>query len=448
MFLLGFKLCFDIIENNYYCHRIALLYVTLQHMLVNIQNSNDTQSNKPSLKALFSLGFRPLYLSAALWSIISIILWIYVPASLKGPMTASYWHAHEMLWGFVITIAVAFLLTASATWTGRNPAQGRTLMVIVLLWWVSRFLLLIPNDIAFKIGMVTEFSFFALSAYRLWSVVWSTKNKRNYILPFVLLVLAFLDLGYLYSVLNGDYIGVSRYLDFGFIGMAYIALLIARRVLPFFASRGANIEIPNHQKSGSLQLSLMVATFAASVLGLHVVAAGGVIATGLISIFQLSQWKPHKVVRIPLLWVLYISYFFLGIGLIFSGIYFLLSPSYAALVEAWGTQNNLAFMLSRPAFHLHIIGMGGFAVMIIGMLTRTSLGHTGQPLKADRWMVWMYICVLIAFVIRMAGLYPSNIILAFWHAAALFWIIAFGLFLYRFTPLLIKPRADRFRSKN
>ncbi|WDU53966.1 NnrS family protein [Taylorella equigenitalis] len=416
-------------------------------MLINIQNTSESQSDKPSLKALFSLGFRPLYLSAAIWTIVSIILWIYVPASLKGPMTASYWHAHEMLWGFVITIAVAFLLTASATWTGRTPAQGSILMYIVLLWWISRILLVVPSIIAFKIGMITEFSFFALSAYRLWSVLWSTKNKRNYILPFVLLILAFLDLGYLYSVLEGDYLGVSRYVDFGFIGMAYIALLIARRVLPFFASRGASIEIPNHQKSGSMQLSLMVITFMASLLDLHIIAALCLIATGIISIYQLLQWKPHKVIHIPLLWVLYISYFFLGVGLIFSGIYFLLSPSYVALIEGWGSQNDLTFMLSKPAFHLHIIGMGGFAVMIIGMITRTSLGHTGQALRADKWMVWMYICVLIAFVIRMAGLYPSNVIIAFWHTSALFWIIAFGLFLYRFTPLLTKPRADRFHPK-
>lgn len=82
-------------------------------------------AQRPSMTAFLALGFRPLYIAGAAWALISIALWIFAPQTLDGPLPHVYWHAHEMLWGFIITIAVGFLLTASATWTGFNPLAGR-----------------------------------------------------------------------------------------------------------------------------------------------------------------------------------------------------------------------------------------------------------------------------------------------------------------------------------
>ena len=43
------------------------------------------------------------------------------------------WHAHEMLWGFIATIAVGFLMTAGTSWTGINPLSGRALAAVLSL---------------------------------------------------------------------------------------------------------------------------------------------------------------------------------------------------------------------------------------------------------------------------------------------------------------------------
>ena len=66
------------------------------------------------------MGFRPLYLAGCAWALISVLLWVHAPSLLRGELNGLAWHAHEMLWGFVATIAVGFLLTAGANWTGRN----------------------------------------------------------------------------------------------------------------------------------------------------------------------------------------------------------------------------------------------------------------------------------------------------------------------------------------
>src|SRR6187401_3202552 len=92
----------------------------------------------PSLRAFLELGFRPLYLGGAAWALIAVGIWVWAPQILTGPLGSVAWHAHEMLWGFIATIAVGFLMTAGANWTGINPLEGPALGVACTLWLVAR----------------------------------------------------------------------------------------------------------------------------------------------------------------------------------------------------------------------------------------------------------------------------------------------------------------------
>jgi len=81
----------------------------------------------PEWRAFTEMGFRPLYLAGCFWALFSVLLWVHAPARLTGVLNGMFWHAHEMLWGFVATIAAGFLLTAGANWTGKNPLRGNPL---------------------------------------------------------------------------------------------------------------------------------------------------------------------------------------------------------------------------------------------------------------------------------------------------------------------------------
>src|SRR5690606_27109360 len=96
--------------------------------------------------------------------------------------------------------------------------------------------------------------------------------------------------------------------------------------------------------------------------------------------------------------------------------------------------------LARGAVHVHVIGMAGFSVLIIGMVTRTALGHLGRPLQLDRSMVVSYWLVILAVALRLAALAPSTAMQPLLHASAAAWAAAFALYLWRFVPLLIRPR--------
>jgi len=94
----------------------------------------------------------------------------------------------------------------------------------------------------------------------------------------------------------------------------------------------------------------------------------------------------------------------------------------------------------RAAWPVHVIGVAGFSVLIIGMITRTALGHLGRPLRTDGLMVWCYALVIAAAALRLAALLPTGAPSGMLYASAGAWILAFALYLWRFVPMLIRPR--------
>ncbi|MEO6984758.1 MAG: NnrS family protein [Paralcaligenes sp.] len=382
----------------------------------------------PQLNAFFGLGFRPLYIAGCGWALISIAIWIFAPSIIGHPLSGLAWHAHEMLWGFIATIAAGFLLTASATWTGFNPLKGRALALVCALWVIARIGYLFGGEIGFRVACVCESAFFLICAVALMRVVLKAKSRRNYGIPLLMLGLGVANALYLQAALGGDYALLMQRFNLGLICMAVIALLIARRVIPFFAMRTIQgLKIPMLTRSGHVQLALAVLAIVCGLAGFERLMAAALAIVGAISLFQLFSWKPLAVRSAPLVWILYIGYAALGLGLIVAACY--LS----------GLETGA---LARPATHVHLIALGGFSVLIIGMVTRTALGHLGRPLALDGSMRASYVLVLAAVVLRLAALWPSVAGLWLLEASALCWIVAFALYLWRFTPMLIRPRTS------
>lgn len=382
----------------------------------------------PDLSVFLSLGFRPLYICGCAWALISAAIWIFAPQLVPAPFFAVAWHAHEMLWGFIATIAVGFLLTASATWTGFNPMKGGPLAFIVLTWLAARAAYLVGGNTAFMTGLVLESVFFGYSAYRLLQVMLKGKSVRNYGIPVLVLGLGASNVLFLLATREGDYSVVIDRFNTGMLFMAVLTILIARRVIPFFAGRMVpGLDIPMLAGSGRVQLALGGLAIAAGVAGLDTIMAASLTIVGLIGLYQVWRWKPLSVLHKPMLWILYLGYLGLAIGLLAA----------AAHLSGLG-----GLYLARAAAHVHIIGMGGFAVLIIGMVTRTALGHTGRPLALDGTMLASYWFMVAAVLLRLAALWPSAFSGSLLHATVTAWILSLGLYLYRYVPILIRPRAD------
>lgn len=393
---------------------------------VALHEPGEPASQGPGWKAFLELGFRPLYILGCAWAVISILIWIFAPQWLSGPLSGVAWHAHEMLWGFVATIAIGFLLTASATWTGFNPLKGIPLGIACVFWIIARAGYLAGSMPAFYIAAAAESLLFLLSALVLFKVMLKGKSKRNYGIPFLVLGLGLANCLFLRSALAGDYLVLMQHFELGLLCMAVIALLVARRVVPFFAMRAIpGLEIPMLTRIGQVQLVLGVVAIVLGLIGQPVPMAAALAVTGLISLYQTIRWKPQAVLHKPILWILYLGYAAMGIGLLAA----------AAYLAGLGSG-----VLQRSAVYVHLIGMAGFSILIIGMVTRTALGHLGRPLQLDRSMVISYWLVIFAVVLRLAALAPTAAMQPLLHASATAWSLAFVLYLWRFVPMLIRPR--------
>lgn len=382
------------------------------------------QRPRPDLGAFLQMGFRPLYAGGAFWALVSVGLWIFTPQWTTGPLAGLAWHAHEMLWGFIATIAVGFLVTAGATWTGINPLKGRWLGVVCLLWVAARLGLLLGGDPGFVVSAAADVAFFLLPALFFAAAVYRSKNTRNYAVPWLMLGLAVADALFLRAAAAGDYALLMQRFDLGLLCMAIIALLVARRVIPFFAMRAVQgLQIPMHTRSGQVQLVVCALALLALAVGWAWPAAVALAAAGLVSWVQIFAWKPWAVLRNPLLWILYLGYAALGAGLALAGL-------------------HAVGLVARAAVHVHVIAVAGFSILIIGMVTRTALGHLGRPLALDASMKTSYGLMIAAAVLRLLALAPSGASLILLRLAALAWMAAFALYLWRFVPMLIRPRVD------
>jgi uncharacterized protein involved in response to NO len=95
-----------------------------------------------------------------------------------------------------------------------------------------------------------------------------------------------------------------------------------------------------------------------------------------------------------------------------------------------------------PTAALHGLTMGGIGSMILAMMTRVPLGHTGRPLHASRLIVVAYVILMVAICIRVMSPWNAVNYLGMIELAAVGWCLAFAIFTWVYWPILTGPRVD------
>lgn len=383
------------------------------------------QKTVPALGwGLWNLGFRPFYLLAALLAAVSVPLWVLQFSGwLAHPVfEAASWHAHEMIFGYALAIVIGFLLTASRNWTGRPTPTGKSLMALAILWLLARVLPLSPWVWA---SLVVNVAVPWATAWALWKVLSAVKNRRNYFFVGWLVIMggltAWLHLQRAGVLAASSGETLSTALDV----ILFIVAVMAGRVVPMFSNNG----VPG---LGATRNTVVEQLALGSVLLLAGLDALGVQGAGMAAVLFLTMaihgvrwllWKPWGTRRNALVWVLHAAYFWLPVHLALRA---------GAQLQWW-----------MPGAATHALTMGLLGMLTLGMMTRTALGHTGQPLRAGRAEESMYVLVMLAAAIRVSVplLMPQHTLVAVQFAAVL-WSVAFGVYLWRYTPLLTRPRAD------
>lgn len=90
-----------------------------------------------------------------------------------------------------------------------------------------------------------------------------------------------------------------------------------------------------------------------------------------------------------------------------------------------------------------MLTVGAMGAMILSMMSRVSLGHTGRQLKASRWMLLAFAALIAAMVCRvLLPLQSSQWYLTGVLISAVCWVVGFMLFLLCYWKILTSPRAD------
>ncbi|WP_160108004.1 NnrS family protein [Pseudomonas izuensis] len=375
---------------------------------------------------VFSLGFRPFFLAGATFAALAVaiwVLWLYgrLPgAQPVGGMLA--WHRHEMPFGFAVAIIAGFLLTAVPNWTGRPGLKGWPLIGLVLVWLLARLAWLLPISPGFL--LLLQLPFLPLLALVLGRDLIAAGKRDNYPILLMVMLLAGCQ-AMTVAGLSTDDAGLQRR---GVLAALWLVgammSVIGGRVIPFFIQRGLNRPV---QPAGSpwpnrilLMSGLLAAlTFA---LGLQDIPrlwlAALFVLMGALHLLRLWRWHDRGLWRVPLLWSLYLSYAWLAVAVFAMALWH----------AGWMTQQSLV---------THSLAVGGVGGLILAMIARVSLGHTGRPLQPSKAIVAGFALMLMAGLSRVLLVPFSGYGLAL---SALLWCMALGLFLLRYTDILLKPR--------
>ncbi|WP_043818301.1 NnrS family protein, partial [Rubrivivax gelatinosus] len=98
---------------------------------------------------------------------------------------------------------------------------------------------------------------------------------------------------------------------------------------------------------------------------------------------------------------------------------------------------------AQPSLATHALTAGAIGALTLGMMTRTARGHTGRPLRADRWDIAAYVLVLAGGLVRVLGplLLPAAMQAEIVVSGAC-WAVAFAVYAWRYAPSLWRVRAD------
>ena len=381
---------------------------------------------------LFRLGFRVFFLGGALFSALAMLLWILTLSgvtTLPGVQNTIWWHAHEMLFGFALAIVAGFVMTAMQNWTGIPGIKSWPLAVVSGLWLLPRLLMPLRGELS-PLVITLDLVWLPIVAGILARPVLQIKQWRN--LFFVPLFLFFTLLNALsyYAAASGNWLLSERVFITMVLALSALITVMGGRVIPFFTARATHTDkvepLPWLEKLSLVSIWLSV--FAWLVLP-RIPAANKLLALILIvaaiaHLIRLLRWNYKLTIPVPLLWVLHLGYAFIPLGLL-------------ALAAA-SIQIGISVSLAS-----HWLTAGALGTVVLGMIARVSLGHSGRALESTRAVVVAFILIILAAILRsLLPMIAPALTLAAYHSSAACWIAAYGVFCWVYWPILTQPRAD------
>lgn len=381
--------------------------------------------------ALFEYGFRPFFLLVGLHGAVMVPAWLavlYGATQLPDAIPPLFWHAHQMVYGFAAAGLAGFMLTAVPSWTGAPARRGVPLIGLVLLWLAGRIVMTFPGPLPAWAAAIVDLAFLPALAFAIAGPLVASGKRRNLMLLVPLTLFWAGD-----AMMQAQFLGLAddTAMTGARLGIDVMLLMIAvigGRIVPTFTANvlrasGISFEprrVPLFDIGSIGSIALLLVSEAATGTGL-VTGAAALVAAVLNGI-RLSGWGGQRTLKNPLLWVLHLGYAWLVIGLLLKA---------AAAID-----------VVPDAAALHTLTIGAIGTMLVAVMSRAALGHTGRPLRAHPVTVAAYALVSAAALLRIAATELPDIYCALLAGSGIAWTGGFVLFLWIYTPVLATSRPD------
>ena len=298
-----------------------------------------------------------------------------------------------------------------------------------MAWLAGRVAFGLGDTVPFALLAVAELAFLpgvmllvAPSLFR--------SSSRNTPLLVVLSAFWALDGLFLYGIATGK-LALCTIALRGALGLVLVLItVIGGRIVPAFtrnalAQDGRDAALRSRPLVEKLVVPVMLAYAVTGML----LPSGPVLAwlalfAGALQGIRFSGWRGARTASRPIVWILHLAYLWLPVGLALQAAFLFGGFPWAAHWQ-------------------HALGAGAAGSMILAVMTRASLGHTGRPLQVHPVTVAAYVLLTVAVVVRVFG---SSLLPVSYAAVVMIagttWMVAFLLYLAVYAPILVTPRAD------
>jgi uncharacterized protein involved in response to NO len=384
---------------------------------------------------LLSSAFRPFYLLGTLYAVLLTAAWLgaflghwHVP-SVGTPLRL--WHGHEMLFGFSAAIIAGIVLTALPSWAGTAEIRGGRLALLVLLWLAGRIAFWAAPWLPALAPATADLLFFPAVFLMVAPQLARAPNRLYLLLLPILLALAAANAVYHAGILAAH----THLAGTGLRGATYaiVVLYVLKGgvLTPIFTGNALREKKRGEQAPFNVDLEMLAVGVVLLLAILDLAGADSrwtglaALACAVVHAARTARWKGWRLLDEPLVLVMHLGFAWLVFAFLLKAV---------AELTGW---------VPEPAW-VHAFTVGSLGMMMLGLMTRVSLRHTGRPLLVPAAMKLACVLMFAAALIRLAatvhGLGDRAVALA-----AVLWGLTFLLCFATFGAMLVRsslPRND------
>lgn len=392
----------------------------------------------------FFAGALVLALASAWWAVVLVLR--HAEVALPWQVSPGTAHGLLMVYGFMPLFFSGFLFTAGPRWLALPPVAAASLLMPVAAMvggWLVFFVGVHASAPLAAAGLAAVAFGFALFSARFGLLVLRSRvvdrdHPRIVLLGCVTAVIGLWSAALALALGHDALARAATQLGlWGGAGLVFAT--VAHRMIPFFSASALPaldawrpralllilVALIGVQAPWAMADALTVPLGTALLLVRATIEGAG----GALLVWLALRWGLVQSLRIRLLAMLHMGFFWLGLAFVLGGVSH-------ALMAATGDA------LSLGLAPLHAFTMGYLGSTLLAMATRVVCGHSGRTLVADNWAWAMFWALQVGVVLRVTGALWPLAQVPFTLLAAQFWLGAVLVWALRYGRWLLSPRLD------